>query len=90
MATPEYIANLMLALKNCGGLNSFTSEATIAHLTGIKLKGLPIPLPPFLLQTRFSEITNKMRIIMQNQKKSQLELNELFDTVMQKAFTGEL
>jgi hypothetical protein len=31
-----------------------------------------------------------MRIIMQNQKKSQLELNELFDTVMQKAFTGEL
>jgi type I restriction enzyme, S subunit len=90
MATPEYIANLMLALNDCGGLNSFTSEATIAHLTGIKLKGLPIPLPPLSLQTRFSEISNRMKMIILNQNNSRLELNGLFDVLTQKAFTGDL
>ncbi len=51
-ATSEFIINLMLILGKCNGFKNFTSQSTIAHLTGVKLHSFPIILPPLPLQEK--------------------------------------
>ncbi len=53
----------------------------------IKIKLL---LPPFELQQQFAEIVNKTEALKEKQKQSEQELENLFQSLMQKAFKGEL
>ncbi len=55
MAIPEYLLYLFWWLAGSGGLNDYITSATIAHLTGEKLKQLPIPVPPLAEQRRIAE-----------------------------------
>ena len=57
--TSEYIAILMYFLAHNGGLTDHTTSATIAHLTGIKLKNIDIPLPPLNLQQKYVKVEEK-------------------------------
>lgn len=50
----------------------------------------PIILPPIELQTQFAEIVNKTEALKGKQKQSEQELENLFQSLMQKAFKGEL
>lgn len=50
---PEYLQEYFYMMALSGGLMSSTSLATIAHLTGVRLKKLPLPLPPLYLQKQF-------------------------------------
>jgi type I restriction enzyme S subunit len=56
----------------------------------IEIKKLKIPLPPLELQEKFEYFVKQFRTFNQNQQQSSLEINNLFDVLMQKAFTGEL
>ena len=79
---------LMWFLAKFGGLDDYVTSATIAHLTGEKLKTIMIPLPPIDLQQRFSNCLHNINI-----QKGQLEQDSsesLFQSLLQKAFTGEL
>jgi type I restriction enzyme S subunit len=58
---PEYLSYFMRVLAERGGLIEHTSSATIAHLTGIKLKQLPIMLPPLEIQERFVNLACKLQ-----------------------------
>lgn len=89
-ATPEFIVNLMLILGKCDGFKNFTSQSTIAHLTGVKLNLFPIILPPLILQQKFASIVEKVESLRWNQKQSLQEIDNLFSILMQKAFLGEL
>lgn len=54
------------------------------------LGGLPIILPHISLQQQFAEIVNKTDALKEKQKQSEQELGNLFQSLMQKAFKGEL
>lgn len=62
------------------------SKATIAHLPGIKLKGLSVIVPPLNLQDKFISFiaqVNKSKVAVQ---KSLDETQKLFDCLMQQYF----
>lgn len=89
-STPEYFVWLMYFLAKNGGLKDFTTSATIAHLTGIKLKSIKIPLPPINLQNRFASIAENVQQQKQQIKKQMEQSEKLFQGLLQKAFNGEL
>ena len=89
-AVPEYIMYFMWFMAQNGGFRDFTNTATIAHLTGIKLKSLPTPLPPFDLQCRFAAIADSVEHQKARQRAHLAELDTLFASLQPRAFRGEL
>ena len=71
-------------------INSFAKGATFREITLTKLRELPILVPPMELQLKFGD--NLTRIIKcKNKSKSQINHSlTLFQTLLQKAFKGEL
>lgn len=54
------------------------------------LSNLDVPLPPIELQEKFSKIVGDIEEIKESQEESRKEIQDLFDALMQKAFTGKL
>jgi type I restriction enzyme S subunit len=71
-----------------GGLKDFVTTSTISHLTGEKLKTIPIPLPPISLQNEFEQKIQCLNQI--RNSNSNNTIDNLFQTLIQKAFKGEL
>lgn len=71
-------------------LRSFGRGGNQPNLNLSMIKDFKIYLPPIENQKRFSEIFNLIEKSKQHQQQSFLEINNLFDALMQKAFTGEL
>lgn len=55
-----------------------------------QVKNIKIPLPPIELQQQFASIVKHVEKLKEKQKKSQDEIEDLFNALMQKAFQGEL
>ena len=90
VSTPEYVMFYMYFMAKNGGFKDFSSSSTIAHLTGVKLKKMPVPLPPFPLQQQFAaivEFVERQKVAM---KAHLAELDDLFGSLQQRAFNGEL
>ena len=87
---PEFILWTMYALSKSGGFADFTSQSTIAHLTGVKLKQLPIPVPPLALQYEFAQRVQEAREIQSRQAQSAERIDALYQSMLSKAFAGEL
>ncbi|MDR1581166.1 MAG: restriction endonuclease subunit S, partial [Synergistaceae bacterium] len=51
---PEYLAWVMYQKAVTTNFDGLVTSATIAHLTGEKLKSLSVQVPPLALQTRFA------------------------------------
>ncbi len=64
--------------------------ATISHLTGEKLKMMKLPIPPIQLQTQFAQIVEKTEAFKAQYQQSLQELENLYGSLSQKAFRGEL
>lgn len=62
------------------------SLSTIAHLTGVKLKKLEIPLPPLALQTQFADFVTEVEQQKSTVKQSLDELGTLKASLMQQYF----
>jgi type I restriction enzyme, S subunit len=90
LALPEFILWLMYSLANLGGLGDFTSQVTIAHLTGVKLKTIEFPLPPLEEQKKFAEICGQFRRLQNQQREALRQADHLFDTLLHRAFSGAL
>lgn len=54
----------------------------------VNIKTLNIPVPPLSLQQQFAEIVNKTETLKEKQKQSARELENLFQSLMQRAFKG--
>ncbi|MCX6151740.1 MAG: restriction endonuclease subunit S [Ignavibacteriales bacterium] len=61
-----------------------------SNISPTLLKEFPIYFPPLSLQQQFAEIVNKTEALKEKQKQSKQELENLFQSLMQKAFKGEL
>lgn len=88
--TPEYLQEYLFWMALRGGLARSTSTATIAHLTGVKLKKLKIPLPPIELQRQFQFFYSRFEATLRNMNQTYSDLNDLFNSMVQQAFRGEL
>ncbi len=89
-ALPEYFVYMFRIYTFNGGLNKYKSAATISHLTGEKLKKMKLPMPTITLQTRFVQIVEKTEAIKIQYEKSLQELENLYGSLSQRAFKGEL
>jgi type I restriction enzyme S subunit len=49
-----------------------------------------IPLPPLPLQQKFARIVEKIEAMRQSQNQSKQQIEDLFSTLKQKAFRGEI
>jgi type I restriction enzyme S subunit len=90
LCVPEYIQYYLWFMARGGGFKDYVTSATIAHLTGVKLKSLKVPLPPFNLQKKFQEIVHKWKIEKKVLCRADLHLDSLFSSLQQRAFRGEL
>ncbi|UOG91083.1 MAG: restriction endonuclease subunit S [Candidatus Thiothrix sulfatifontis] len=90
LTTPEYIQRYFWSMAKNGGFDSFANSATIPHLTGVKLKNLPLPLPPLDKQEKFAEIVESIEAQKERLQAHLTELDTLFASLQQRAFNGEL
>jgi hypothetical protein len=90
LVTSQYIAILMYFLAHNSGLTDHTTSATIAHLTGIKLKNIDIPLPPLNLQQKYVGIEEEYKSVEPKNMRVSKEIQYLFDSLTHLAFRGEL
>jgi len=88
--TPEYMQSYFYWMSKLGGLRSSTSEVTFSHLTAEKLKKLEVPTPPINLQNKYSEHLLVLDKQKQQAQASLKKSEELFNSLLQKAFKGEL
>ena len=85
-AIPEYLLWCFWSLAQRGGLRDFTTHSTIAHLTGVKLKSLPIALPPLNLQEAFAERISDIHALIDQQERQLAKADELMNALMAKFF----
>ena len=90
IALPEYFVYMFWLHTMNGGLNKYMGAATISHLTGEKLKKMKLPIPPIELQTQFAQIVEKTEALKTQYQQSLQELENLYGSLSQKAFKGEL
>ncbi|KKG64480.1 restriction endonuclease subunit S [Methanosarcina mazei] len=62
----------------------------MANINAQEVQRIPIVLPPIETIEKYSRIVEQIRKNKNSQQQSSLEINNLFNTLMQKAFTGEL
>jgi type I restriction enzyme S subunit len=89
---PEYL-KFVLSYPTIRSEISKLSTGTSGSMYNIsmnKLKLIGITVPPIEIQKNFSIIVETIEKTKEVQKQSSLEINNLFDALMQKAFTGEL
>ncbi len=89
-ATPEYIVFLLWRLANIGALRDTASKMTFSHLTGVRLKALQIPVPPFELQQEFSMQVQATKEILNLTGSNHDRISSLFIGILHRAFSGTL
>jgi type I restriction enzyme, S subunit len=90
LVNSEYLAYLFWFLSSYGGLSTHITSSTISHLTGEKLKAMNIPIPALALQKEFAQRMHLTEKINTENNKSLTHLNNLFTSLLQRAFRGEL
>jgi type I restriction enzyme S subunit len=90
VANSEYLVWLLWFLSHNGALGDHVTAATIAHLTGEKLKAMPIPVPPLALQQKFAIRLQSLDALKANHYGGLQQLNTLFASLQHRAFRGEL
>lgn len=87
---PVYLVRFLALKQNKLQFNKYTSNTAKQALNMGNIRKLTIPLPPLLLQQKFARIVEKVEAMREKQKESKQEIENLFNALMQKAFTGEL
>ena len=64
--------------------------ATIAHLTGIKMKAMQIPIPPLSMQEEFQQKVNEIEVLRTILENSSKLFESLFSSLQNQAFSGNL
>jgi len=68
----------------------FAKQSTRDYVGITRQKKLKLFVPPITLQNQFAQIVQQLETLKTNQAQSKQEIDNLFNTLMQKAFKGEL
>ncbi len=66
------------------------TETTVPHISPVELKNFEVMLPGETLIARYQKVVSKVRKIIQRMESSQMHGQNLFHSISQKAFAGEL
>jgi len=90
LSNPYYISHLL----NLEGFlflaTSFIHGQTRARISSGQIAKISIPIPPLELQTQFAQIVKKTETLKTQYQQSLQELENLYGSLSQKAFKGEL
>ncbi|MER6074963.1 restriction endonuclease subunit S [Streptomyces sp. NPDC001817] len=91
-ATAEYLHAALThpALRKRVQALASGSAASMVNISKGKLVGLSLPVPPLGLQQRFAALLHRVRTQREAQAAHLAKLDELFDSVRQRAFEGTL
>lgn len=87
---PEYFVWLFWFYSKNGGFDDHITVATIAHLTGVKMKAMQIPIPPLSLQEEFQQKVNEIEVLKTTLENSSKLFERLFSSLQNQAFNGTL
>lgn len=84
---PIFLVRLFYTISLHNGFDKIVgNKATIAHLTGVKLKTLKIPVPPLELQEKFAAIVEQIESERSKIKSAIAETQTLFNALMAEYF----
>jgi type I restriction enzyme S subunit len=66
------------------------SAGSMPNISKARLRTLPLPIPPLEIQSKYREIVNQFWKKQGHQKASLLSTDDLFSSLLQRAFRGEL
>ncbi|WP_395153857.1 restriction endonuclease subunit S [Ilumatobacter sp.] len=78
---PHFLFRYMEFAAPTGRLDDFSSEATIKHLTGVKLRRLPIPLPPIEEQRRIAAVLDATDALRAKRRQAIAKLDTLTQAI---------
>ncbi len=88
---PEYVSSLFTYFGDrVGKLRAASDEGAYSFVQTGTLKSLTIPLPPIALQRKFAERLKYARDLGASQAESRQRLNDLFQSLLYRAFRGNL
>jgi type I restriction enzyme S subunit len=87
---PEYIHHYILTPGIQTRIREMGRVVAQPNVNAKELKSLNVPVPPIDSQRKFIETKSLFRRLKQSQMKSTREISELYQSIMQKAFRGEL
>ena len=90
LADAEYLAHSIESMVRAGELKDYVSQATIAHLTGQKLRAMPVAVPPYSLQIEFASHVRKMKVQARGAVSRAERLGALGMALRARAFSGRL
>jgi len=90
-AEPEYALCVFLRYLHASKFASVSSKtSSVAHLGAARFARMPFPLPPLEIQSEFSRRRCLQRKLVSNVMLRGKEVNDLFSSLVQRAFNGEL
>jgi type I restriction enzyme S subunit len=91
MLLPHYFAKFLLTqTARHYFLRCAKKTSNLASINMTQLRALPVPVPPPLLQKEFAQRVTEIRELEAGQATSRLRLEELFQSLLHRAFNGEL
>src|SRR5262249_45962396 len=88
---PEYALAVFLAYLRSGAFARVSSKtSSVAHLGAGRFAAMPFPLPPLELQHEFTARRRAIRGLEREQQTGEAQADELFNSLVQRAFRGEL
>lgn len=70
-------------------ISRFSSGAIFQSINVSKLKAVHVLIPPLVEQRKFAALVEKVEVLRVKQRESEQELENLFQSLMQRAFKGE-
>ena len=89
VAVSEFVVYLLWELSRRRALQRSASRVTFAHLTGVKLKALRVPVPPIGLQQVFARRARMLKRSL-NGNNTAVRLDSIFSILLYRAFSGGL
>jgi type I restriction enzyme S subunit len=91
MLLPHYFAKFLLTqTARHYFLRCAKKTSNLASINMTQLRALPVPVPPLPLQKEFAQRVMEIRELEASQAASRLRLEELFQSLLHRAFNGEL
>jgi type I restriction enzyme S subunit len=89
-ATPEFISAYISLPFGQRQIDNMQSGASRQGLNHQQVRSLKIPLPPLSLQQRYSKAVTMLRKVSDQREQGRLASEELFNSLVQRAFRGEI
>jgi type I restriction enzyme S subunit len=87
---PEFLVQFLICPSVQKLIQQEKVDAARANISLTDLREMEVVVPPLELQDNFANAVGKLSSLMQKQQKSTQEINQLFHSLMQKAFGGQL